>query len=266
MRGFTLIELAIVLVIIGLITGGVMQGASMIRAADLRTISGDLEKYVSAANLFRDRYNAVPGDMHNATYLWGAKAGGTADGEDAACLAHFDATNTPTRLTCNGDGNGHIEDGNTGINFREMWTAWQHLSNAGLIDDMFTGQGRGSTLGESKVPIPGVNAPKGPMGSEAIVFRWWGTGTPTTDKVFPGVYNNTLIMGRNSDANDPFLMAPDMAAIDSKIDDGKPGVGVFRSFKFDDRPDCVTSDDPAAAQYQLTSTDPGCTIVMITGI
>ena len=70
--GFTLIELSIVLVIIGLIVGGIVAGKDMIRAAELRALLSQKDKFTSAVNIFKGKYNAVPGDMR---YTEAAKFG-----------------------------------------------------------------------------------------------------------------------------------------------------------------------------------------------
>src|ERR1700751_5263987 len=66
-RGFTLIELSIVLVIIGLIVGGVLVGQDLIRAAEVRATISQIEKYKTAVNTFPGKYNATPGDMNAST-------------------------------------------------------------------------------------------------------------------------------------------------------------------------------------------------------
>src|SRR6202790_4507951 len=67
--GFTLIELSIVLVIIGLIVGGILVGQDLVKAAEIRATVAQIEKYNSAVNTFRTKYNAIPGDLSstNAT-------------------------------------------------------------------------------------------------------------------------------------------------------------------------------------------------------
>src|SRR5438477_2747635 len=62
-QGFTLIELSIVLVIIGLIVGGILVGQDLIKAAEIRATVGQVEKYNSAVNTFRSKYNGIPGDI-----------------------------------------------------------------------------------------------------------------------------------------------------------------------------------------------------------
>ena len=61
--GFTLVELAIVLVIIGLIVGGVLVGQDLIKAATVRSTVTDIEKYNGAVTTFRSKYNGLPGDL-----------------------------------------------------------------------------------------------------------------------------------------------------------------------------------------------------------
>ena len=61
--GFTLIELSIVLVIIGLIIGGVLVGRDLIAAATIRSQISQIEKYQAAVNTFRSKYGYLPGDI-----------------------------------------------------------------------------------------------------------------------------------------------------------------------------------------------------------
>lgn len=82
--GFSLVELSIVLVILGLLTGGVLGGRALIRAAELRAITQEKEAFVTAVNTFRAKYNALPGDMRNATQFWGRADTGAFSGQCAA--------------------------------------------------------------------------------------------------------------------------------------------------------------------------------------
>jgi|GEM_PF-7046659 len=69
-HGFTLLELAIVMAIIGLIAGGVVVGANMIEAAENRSLISDVEKYRTVVHTFKEKYGKFPGDLHNATRFW----------------------------------------------------------------------------------------------------------------------------------------------------------------------------------------------------
>src|SRR4051794_31617755 len=126
-RGFSLLELSIVLVIIGLITGGIMAGRQMVRAAELRSVMSDLSKYQTTVNTFREKYQGLPGDMKNAESYWGTASGGCPDG-----------AGTGTQ-TCNGNGNNQVEGITSVADPYETFRFWQHLANAGLVEGQYTG-------------------------------------------------------------------------------------------------------------------------------
>ena len=71
-QGFSLVELSIVLVILGLLTGGILAGQSLIRASELRAATAEYQRYATSIQSFRDKYMALPGDMTNATRFWGS--------------------------------------------------------------------------------------------------------------------------------------------------------------------------------------------------
>lgn len=66
-RGFTLVELAIVLTIIGLLVGGVIKGSEMIEMTRLKRTVSDIQSITAARLTFEDKYSQMPGDMRNAT-------------------------------------------------------------------------------------------------------------------------------------------------------------------------------------------------------
>src|SRR3979411_1010014 len=69
--GFTLVEIAIVLVIIGLLLGGILKGQEMITQAKIKNVIADFSGISAAYHGYLDRYRAVPGDDANAT-RWGS--------------------------------------------------------------------------------------------------------------------------------------------------------------------------------------------------
>ncbi|MEJ0009728.1 MAG: prepilin-type N-terminal cleavage/methylation domain-containing protein [Alphaproteobacteria bacterium] len=164
MRGFTLVELAIVLVIIGLLVGGVLTGADLIKSAQLYAINQGKEDIVAATMTFRDKYGRTPGDWMHATDTFGILAG---TGSDATCQ------NTPTpagsTATCNGNGDGYVF---TSIAAQdEVFRFYQQLGAAGLIKGNYTGV-NGTALGYARSFVAGVNIPKG--GRAVMVIRLSG--------------------------------------------------------------------------------------------
>src|SRR4051794_9742747 len=103
--GFTLIELSVVLIIIGLVISGIAAGTSLVKQAKLKSVVSEMDQFNTAYRNFKDRYQAVPGDMSNAYSLWGAKC--TSGGSSF----------------CNGNGNGVIEYSSGSAN--EVNKAWK---------------------------------------------------------------------------------------------------------------------------------------------
>lgn len=110
-HGFSLVEAAVVLVVIGIILGAVLQGRSLIESAEFKSFSRDLRETRGAFHNFRDRYNALPGDFSEADERLGL------DSSD------------------NGNGNGVINGGpDCSVAGAESCLAWQHLRAAGMLD------------------------------------------------------------------------------------------------------------------------------------
>lgn len=110
--GFTLIEIAIVMVIIGLLLGGVLKGQSMINSAKVRSLNNGVDGITAAWFAFQDRYRVYPGDMSLAN----------ANAQIAAA---------PT-ITAGGNQDGTVLLG-------EGLAVWQHLAGAGFISGTYTG-------------------------------------------------------------------------------------------------------------------------------
>lgn len=85
--GFTLVEIAIVLVIIGLLLGGVLKGQSLIDSARVKNIIQQSTSLTAAVNAYQDKFRALPGDdVQGTTHAPGATGNGNGDGQIAEYL------------------------------------------------------------------------------------------------------------------------------------------------------------------------------------
>ncbi len=94
LAGFTLIEISIVLIIIGLLLGGVLKGQTMVKNSKIKRIAADGQAFVAATNAYLDSYWALPGDDPNTVARWGAtitagNGGGTIGPGAASATAIF---------------------------------------------------------------------------------------------------------------------------------------------------------------------------------
>jgi prepilin-type N-terminal cleavage/methylation domain-containing protein len=95
--GFTLVEIAIVLVIIGLLLGGILKGQEMITQAKIKNVVNDFNGITAAVNSYQDRYRALPGDDLNAATRWtGGVAIGNGDGQIGGTGDLYNLTPTMT--------------------------------------------------------------------------------------------------------------------------------------------------------------------------
>ncbi|WP_374602789.1 prepilin-type N-terminal cleavage/methylation domain-containing protein [Niveibacterium sp.] len=110
--GFTLVEIAIVLVIIGLLLGGVLKGQELIESAKVKNIAQDMRAISVAVLTYQDKYRALPGDDRNAATRW-----------PGACA--------PTPATTLG--NGLIDGAWNAASPAESFCLWDHLRRANLL-------------------------------------------------------------------------------------------------------------------------------------
>ncbi|WMS45329.1 prepilin-type N-terminal cleavage/methylation domain-containing protein (plasmid) [Acuticoccus sp. MNP-M23] len=251
-QGFSLVELSIVLVILGLLTGGILTGQSLIRAAELRSVTTEFSKYQTATMTFRDKYFALPGDMRNATDFWGA----------ATCPTAAGAANQ----TCNGNNDGKIERSGNASEFGEAFAFWQHLTNAGLIEGNYSGiAGDGGIIDAD----PGANVPPSRLSNGAWYIEHKDGGNSV---IFNQNYGNFFSYGgvTVTGATSVNILTPEETwNIDTKMDDGRPGYGKVVAIGWNDTCssaiDGSSSADDFEAEYRLNDNSLKCTIAFKTG-
>jgi prepilin-type N-terminal cleavage/methylation domain-containing protein len=229
-KGFTLIELSIVMVIIGLVIGGVLVGQDLIRGAEVRSLISQIDKYSAGINAFRLKYNSLPGDFNQSNlYINSACVAGNGDGligSVAGPSTVVGATTGPAiTLAATVPTAEHVE-------------FWRQLSLLNLIEGSFTGAAT-STLG---VTMPYTKTNKGG------VFAYGNTGD-SVNYYHIGLANT----GTTSVTSAAALSADDARNIDAKMDDGMPGTGIIGARG-------GTTIDSAPSAVATLGTAAGCVI------
>ena len=166
--GFTLVEIAIVLVIVGLLLGGVLKGQELITSGKAKSLFADKSAIQTAYNTYNDRFRAIPGDDGAASTRFSGLACGAAG-----------ATPSTVAATCkNGNGNGLINgvgteggtavttavalpttDPTSGVAAGEVFMFYQHLRAAQLIQT--EGSQSDTATGPNAIFFPPTNATSG---------------------------------------------------------------------------------------------------------
>ncbi len=187
--GFTLVEIAIVLVIIGLLLGGVLKGQEMITQGRIKNAIIDFSGVTAAYYAYLDRYKALPGD-------------------DSQAVARWPVANYPNMV--HGDGNGVIAGLYTDTandTTHETALFWNHLRAAGLVMGSIS----------SPVILP-LNSAGGVIG----VQTGSGAATPAEVLTTGGVAGTGFTTFMICSSGLPDRVA---AAVDRQLDDGVPNTG-----------------------------------------
>jgi prepilin-type N-terminal cleavage/methylation domain-containing protein len=229
-QGFTLVELAVVLVIIGLLTAGILVGKTLIRQSQINSVSADTQRYIGAAQTFQQKYGALPGDMPNANSYWSGVS--------------------------YGDGNGQIDT------VAESFLFWQHLANAQLIQGIYTGA---AGTGGSSDHVINSNCPQSRLTSSGFGVKYVGIKASDTT-YYDGNYGHAFIFGgyyTNFYPAKATLTAAEAQSFDDKYDDGQPGTGSVRAWNTTATyaPTCSTN----STTYNNATAGPICSLIFVTG-
>lgn len=239
-RGFTLVELAIVMIIIGLLIGGILKGQELIANARVTSQVSQVKGIDAAMTTFRDQYNAMPGDITTPTTRLPSCAaaicnvGGNGDG-----LVQNATANDP------GAASGNSEGGR----------AFIHLAAAGVLG--------------------GVNPALGAYGAGANPPAAIGTGVMTlgySNGTIGGTFGPAASRGAGhyvipklgdvATAAASLIMLPKTAAnIDRKLDDGNPNTGSVLAVGASGAAACADAAT-AAAVYNENLTTAVCDIAV----
>ena len=175
--GFTLVEIAIVLVIVGLLIGGVLKGQEMITNAKLKRVESDNAGIAAAMFSYQDRYLQLPGDD---------------DAADQRFSLYTDGVNDPAAADINGDSDGSISGNWVAAANTESANFWKHLRAAGLIpgggdDDTQPTNAYGGNIGirDGSLQIAGhvtvFGSIEGPIAT--IIEARLDDGSPATGRI-----------------------------------------------------------------------------------
>ncbi len=224
-KGFTFVEMAIVLTIMGLIVAGVMVGQQLAETARLKAMVSEVQTLKTAVGQFQYMYNGLPGDIADATDYWAGE-------------------------TTNGNSNGQIAPETS----NEAFAAIEQLSLGGYIDGAFSG-----VWGSAFDRGGNVIASKLERGAMIYIQCCGGEDASNLEfenqiVVFTGASNNTERGG---------VVTPEEAkSIDIKLDDGNPDMGEIGAIGNDvagsySASGCFTGTT-TGADYNLSNDDIGC--------
>lgn len=215
-KGFTLVELAIVMIIIGLLIGGVLKGQQLIENAKVTAAITQMKGFQAALYSFRDAYGALPGDMANAS----ARLSGCATGNTNNCVS----------------GNGNAIVGSLATNIQvfnanqdESQQFWKHLALADLITGV-------DPTNDPADAAWGETYPSSSLRGGYHIFYGNDTANNISGLVLR-MQNNVsgaVLTGQGNKPLSPFQAFQ----IDTKMDDGIPITGVIRGDDAAGNSDC----------------------------
>lgn len=244
-KAFTLVELAIVIVIIGLLVGGVLAGQELIKQAKIRAQIKQFQGYDAATLTFKSKYGYLPGD-----FPW----------QKASQMGFFTASSASATIPPNGDG--IVTDHNGTMPSVSAWAEpriffiqlkQSNLIKSGVVATFDTTWDVDIIFPSSEVGIGGIAATSMPDGG---LYYFLG----------PNVRNDTT--SNNASwaylANTPSLTPEDASSLDEKIDNGNPSQGLIRAVTRGLYPETTLNSCLGATNtvYNIQSSAVACRIIV----
>ncbi len=206
-----------------------MAGQRLLDTARLQQTVQEYRAFQTAIHTFEVEYNALPGDLNNATAYWSG--------------------------TANGDNDGSVIDGSEPARF------WQHLALAGLIDGSYTGSGTTFNVDGANA---GVNIP---ASNYDPLYGWTLMADATNsygpaDSITPTVTNGSGTFGATQSGGG--FTAKQVFSIDTAVDDGNPSTGDIRA-NFGDTGSYTNFDNCQVndTTYDLDNPTAGCPLSFV---
>jgi len=240
-RGFSLVELAIVITIIGLLAASVSVGQKIIAKSRLNSVITEVNQLTSVVRSFALKYEYLPGDLPDAGDIWGT-----------------DCDSTPA--DCNGDGDAIID----GWDDSEAMRSWQHLALGKFIPGIYTGE-----YGSAMVRGSNVYPSKYSDNAAFMLYNNDRTTTASFGKVY-GKAGNILHIGQKDSTNyyeASIFTGLEAQRIDLKMDDGDIDTGIVRARRGlgTTSTDCQSgTENTSPASYNMSSTTVACQMYFFT--
>ncbi|MGE4062461.1 MAG: type II secretion system protein [Rhodospirillaceae bacterium] len=240
-RGFTLIEMSIVLVIIGLIVGGILKGQELIESSRQKNFISQIDRLKAGTTTFVDRFKTLPGDFSRTTLL--PNSASLTAGNDNGVVGAV-ATTTAAVFT------NELSDNEETVEY------FNHLLAAGLgSNGSVTGVAPVCYAGLCSTPSPLPSAPFQQSGINIVFGTHKGLTTPLTTLQRHWLTTSRFVDGAIGAATG-VLSGERAFQIDNKYDDGHSQTGNIRSIA--SVADCGSN----AASYDATQTDIQCPLAI----
>jgi prepilin-type N-terminal cleavage/methylation domain-containing protein len=243
-RGFTLIEMSIVLIIIGLIIGGILKGQELIESSRQKNLQAQIDGIRSAFNTFQDRFKAIPGDYSQGTNISALAASGNGDGQINALQVGVAAMSGLTTIATAASEN---------LIFFNQLAAANMIGGVSTIDAA-ANAATGFSTGGTTSPLPASSYPQ--TGLTVVYGRHIGLTTNGTLKTTNWLRLQQFSAGAVTNAH--AALSPQRAfQFDTKFDETTPYHGRIRT-DYSTATTAAACGTAAAATYAAANTVRGC--------